>query len=365
MRSCRTVRCSYTPNLTSLTNQVNRSERLRKWGSAGTPPGMPRIPRLEMKSITVLHESPKIILAGRSRCNSFDSNQYMLVNRSTKRCMLIDAADDWPDDWAAFISSSHLTLTHVFITHCHVDNIINLNAFLGICGRQQQRDRGRYANAQDKYRANNEREVEGSGDGTDQIGIMWCPAETCWVQNFGRACERYRRYEEMHQVLPMMRRNLYTSRHLMIPGSGSDCSSGNAAGHHFRGNDVLLSTATNRATSFIDFGDGVLLYYIFSPGHSPGHMMLHIPTERLLFSGDLLFYNKVGRVDLPWGTGVRLAESLRLLEALPDNTVVVPGHGRLTTLGRERRENKALQQCYQRQEIGQQQVAIGFNEGYL
>ncbi|SCU65179.1 metallo-beta-lactamase-like protein, putative [Trypanosoma equiperdum] len=353
MRHFRLNRCSYTPNLTSLTNQVNRSERLRKWGSVGVPPGVPRIPRLEAKGIAILHESPKVILAGRSRCNNFDSNQYMLINKATKRCLLVDASDDWPDDWAAFIGASDLTLTHVFLTHCHIDNIINLNAFLTICGsRQKQRVQ---VDSQD----NDNREDD---NGSDEIGVMWCPAEECWVQNFKRSCERYGRFEEMHQVLPMMCRSLYTPQHLVDPVIAG-FSRRNA--RHLRRNDVLLSAATNRATSFIDFGNGVLLYYIFSPGHSPGHMMLHIPTERILFSGDLLFFNKVGRVDLPWATGVRLAESLRLLEALPDNTVVVPGHGRMTTLGRERRENEALQQCYQRQEIGKQEVSVGFNEGYL
>ncbi|RNF23163.1 metallo-beta-lactamase-like protein [Trypanosoma conorhini] len=358
MRRTPRPRCGHGPNLASLTNQVNRSERLRKWGSAGAPPGIPRIPRLEAKSIAVLHESPKVMLAGRNHCNNFDSNQYMLINRATKHCMLIDAADDWPDDWAAFIASSSLTLTHIFLTHCHIDNVINLNAFLSICGRRQQQPR-----EHDKEELDLEH-AEGS-DGSEEIALLWCPAEECWVQNFGRACERYRRFEEMHVTLPMMRRNLYTPQHMGDAAASGFPDPRAARRGFFRRNDMLLSTATNRASSFIDFGDGVLLYYIFSPGHSPGHMMLHVPTEKLLFTGDLLFYNKVGRVDLPWATGTRLAESLRLFEVMPDNTVVLPGHGRMTTLGRERRENKALRQCYQRQEIGQQTVSIGFNEGYL
>ncbi|EKG08768.1 metallo-beta-lactamase-like protein, putative [Trypanosoma cruzi] len=359
MRFTVSSRCGYSPNLTSLTNQLNRSERLRKWGSVGSSPGVPRIPRLEAKSIAILHESPKVLLAGRNRCNNFDSNQYMLINKATKQCMLIDAADDWPDDWAAFIASSSLRLTNIFLTHCHIDNIINLNAFLSICGRQQQEEKMGGEDRGDVDWENRE------SDGSEKIGLIWCPAEECWVQNFGRACERYRRFEEMHLTLPMMRRNLYTPRHVKETASFGLSAPGNGGNGYFRRKDMLLSTATNRASSFIDFGDGVLLYYIFSPGHSPGHMMLHAPTEKLLFTGDLLFYSKVGRVDLPWATGTRLAESLRLFEAMPDNTVVLPGHGRMTTLGRERRENRALQQCYQRQEIGQQEVSVGFNEGYL
>ena len=96
-----------------------------------------------------------------------------------------------------------------------------------------------------------------------------------------------------------------------------------------------------------------------------GHTMLHIPQEKLLFSGDLLFHNAVGRVDLPWANGEQLAQSLRMLEDFPDNTVVLPGHGKMTTMGKERRENRALQRVYEMMKVGRQVPSVGHNIGYL
>jgi hydroxyacylglutathione hydrolase len=82
---------------------------------------------------------------------------------------------------------------------------------------------------------------------------------------------------------------------------------------------------------------------IFTPGHSPGHVSYSIADEKALFSGDVLFQGSVGRVDLPGGDGPTLLRSIAgLLEALPDDTRVYPGHMGLTTLGRERATNPFL-----------------------
>ena len=82
---------------------------------------------------------------------------------------------------------------------------------------------------------------------------------------------------------------------------------------------------------------------IHTPGHSPGHVTFSIPDERAIFSGDVLFQGSVGRVDLPGGDGPTLMESLRnLVESLPPETRVHPGHMGLTTLGAERQSNPFL-----------------------
>jgi hydroxyacylglutathione hydrolase len=82
---------------------------------------------------------------------------------------------------------------------------------------------------------------------------------------------------------------------------------------------------------------------IFTPGHSPGHLTFSIPAEGVVFSGDVLFQGSVGRVDLPFGDGPTLMRSISaLLEALPDETVVHPGHMGTTTLGAERATNPFL-----------------------
>jgi len=84
---------------------------------------------------------------------------------------------------------------------------------------------------------------------------------------------------------------------------------------------------------------------IFTPGHSPGHVSYAIAAEKALFSGDVLFQGSVGRVDLPGGDWPTLAQSIAgLLEALPEDTRVYPGHMGQTTLGRERATNPFLRE---------------------
>src|SRR5512133_2940547 len=66
---------------------------------------------------------------------------------------------------------------------------------------------------------------------------------------------------------------------------------------------------------------------IFTPGHSPGHVSYSVAAEKALFSGDVLFQGSVGRTDLPGGDWPTLAQSIAgLLDALPDDTQVFPGH---------------------------------------
>jgi hydroxyacylglutathione hydrolase len=82
---------------------------------------------------------------------------------------------------------------------------------------------------------------------------------------------------------------------------------------------------------------------LFTPGHSPGHVTFSIPEEAAVFSGDVLFQQSVGRTDLPGGDWGTLLESIRLLvDSLPAETAVYPGHMGTTTLGAERASNPFL-----------------------
>jgi glyoxylase-like metal-dependent hydrolase (beta-lactamase superfamily II) len=77
------------------------------------------------------------------------------------------------------------------------------------------------------------------------------------------------------------------------------------------------------------------------PGHAPGHVAF--VTEGWVLGGDVLFAGSVGRVDLPGGDGPALMRSIeRHFLTLPDDTVVCPGHGPETTIGRERATNPFL-----------------------
>jgi len=80
-----------------------------------------------------------------------------------------------------------------------------------------------------------------------------------------------------------------------------------------------------------------------TPGHTEGSVCLYFLVEKLLIAGDTLFAGSIGRTDLPGGSFERIMRSLhdRVL-ALPDETLVIPGHGPQTTIGDEREENPFL-----------------------
>jgi len=84
---------------------------------------------------------------------------------------------------------------------------------------------------------------------------------------------------------------------------------------------------------------------IFTPGHTEGSLCLYLPQHHLLLAGDTLFAGSVGRTDLPGGNTNKLLSSIRQrLLPLPDQTLVIPGHGPSTTIGMERAENPFLRE---------------------
>ena len=71
--------------------------------------------------------------------------------------------------------------------------------------------------------------------------------------------------------------------------------------------------------------------------------LLYFPAEKRLIAGDTLFAGSIGRTDLPGGSMEKIMQSLHgTVLALPDDTVVIPGHGPLTTIGEERENNPFL-----------------------
>ncbi len=88
---------------------------------------------------------------------------------------------------------------------------------------------------------------------------------------------------------------------------------------------------------------GLSFNALYTPGHAPGHLAFYSADEGLVISGDALFAGSVGRVDLPGGSMEVLMRSIneRLL-TLPDETVVLSGHGPETTIGEERAHNPFL-----------------------
>ena len=79
------------------------------------------------------------------------------------------------------------------------------------------------------------------------------------------------------------------------------------------------------------------------PGHTPGHVVFYCTEAKLLIAGDVLFYETIGRTDFPRSNHQDLIDNIRSkLLVLPDDTRVIPGHGRMTTIGHERVYNPFL-----------------------
>jgi len=96
-------------------------------------------------------------------------------------------------------------------------------------------------------------------------------------------------------------------------------------------------------------GDRILVgatefHVLHTPGHTQGSISLYAPTENKLIAGDTLFQGSIGRTDLPGGDGRQIIRSIHeKLMPLPEDTIVIPGHGGSTTIGQEKRFNPFLQ----------------------
>jgi hydroxyacylglutathione hydrolase len=84
-------------------------------------------------------------------------------------------------------------------------------------------------------------------------------------------------------------------------------------------------------------------HVLHTPGHTQGSISLYIPAEEKLIAGDTLFLGSIGRTDLPGGDFEQIQRSIHnKLLPLPDETVVIPGHGENTTIGQEKQFNPFL-----------------------
>ena len=111
---------------------------------------------------------------------------------------------------------------------------------------------------------------------------------------------------------------------------------------------MLGRTMTFHATDFVRDGEllnlaGYTFQVLLTPGHTKGGVCYYLASENVLFSGDTLFAGSVGRTDFPGGSRGTLVGSIReKLLALPDETIVYPGHMESTTIGAERTGNMFL-----------------------
>ena len=81
-------------------------------------------------------------------------------------------------------------------------------------------------------------------------------------------------------------------------------------------------------------------HVLHTPGHTPGSISIYLPLESKLIAGDTLFEGSIGRTDLPGGDTAQIGRSIRgKLYTLPEETIVFPGHGATTSIGKEKKHN--------------------------
>lgn len=101
----------------------------------------------------------------------------------------------------------------------------------------------------------------------------------------------------------------------------------------------------NSKLHFMQEGDNIILddevlEVLFTPGHSPGHLSFYNKNQNFAIVGDVLFYESIGRTDLPMGNYETLINSIeQKLYTLPNNTIIYNGHGQSTTIAHEKKHN--------------------------
>lgn len=230
--------------------------------------------------------------------NHFEVNCYLIIDEATKQCAIVDPACEASFEDAQltqYIEQEGLLVTHILLTHAHVDHIAGLRqccehyglpVTMHAEGRHLLKQAEAYGSlmgfAVDKMDDLEVIEIN-DGDIIDLVSSVQCSVFSIATQD----------------------------------------------------NDKQLNT------KHLPLNTQIECRYV--PGHCPGSMCFVIPSEKAVITGDALFHFSIGRTDLPGGDYPTLIEKLKeRILTLPDDYRVLPGHGIASQIGKEKKYNSFL-----------------------
>jgi hydroxyacylglutathione hydrolase len=231
----------------------------------------------------------------------FGTNCYVVATAPGQECLVVDPGIDVVDTLAEVLAEHRLRPAAVLITHGHLDHTYSVTPVCGAHGVAA------HVHADDRYRL------------ADPLASLDAGLVALLEQEFGRAAT----WREPDDV-----RVLQDGDRLELAGLAVRVL--HAPGHTEGSVMFALPGAPDAAGAGAGAGAG---------GSRPSGPAL----SGTVLSGDVLFAGSIGRTDLPGGDGVAMMRSLRdQVLTLPDDTLVLPGHGPVTTVARERATNPYL-----------------------
>ena len=225
--------------------------------------------------------------------NHFEVNTYVVVDEQTKQCVIVDPASEASFEDAQlsqYIEQEGLTVTHILLTHAHVDHIAGLRQ----CYEHYHLPITMHAEGRHLLK---QAALYG-----DMMGFAVDDLSDLEVQEI----------------------------------NDGDCLNVSML-------ECLSAGATNTQTIKQSSNQAITIECRYVPGHCPGSMCFVLHDEQAVLTGDALFHFSIGRTDLPGGDYPTLIEKLKTrILTLPDDYRVLPGHGIPSQIGKEKKYNSFL-----------------------